>query len=177
MSSVMRALITAILLALVAFAACGAPALPSRSTVGEKPTAVPRTPTPQPATDEEAVIQLVWSEGRAVVAKDIAALMDLWAPEATIVDAKHTPEKPEDDARWRGRDAIRERYVVLVFPGNPQSSAAQDLKLSFDGDRAIAVSTTAIGSEVSPGGDRWTFIRRDGRWWIESLTYNLEPAQ
>jgi ketosteroid isomerase-like protein len=177
MSAVTRALITAVLLALVAFAACGAPSLPTRSSVGEKPTSVPRTTTPQPASDEEAVIQLVRNEGRAVVGKDTAALMDLWAPEATVVDAKHTPDKPEDDARWRGRDAIRERYVVLVFPGNPQTAAPQDLQITFDGDRATAVSTTSIGSEVSPGGDRWTFVKRDGRWWIESLTYNLEPAQ
>lgn len=31
-----------------------------------------------------------------------------------------------------------------------------------------------IGREVSPGGDRWRFVRRDGRRWIAGLTYNLE---
>ena len=54
-----------------------------------------------------------------MVSQDIGGLMNLWAPEAVIADAKHTPDNPNDDARWRGRDAIRERYVVLVFPGNP----------------------------------------------------------
>lgn len=173
MSAVVRALVTVVLLGLVAFAACGAPTR-SASTLGEKPTVVPRTPTPPPASDEEAVRQLVLSEGRAVVAQDIAGLMDLWLVDATIVDARHTPDLADDDARWRGRDAIRERYVTLVFPGNPQSAAAQDLAITLDGDRATATSTTAIGSELSPAGDRWTFVRRDGRWWIESLTYNLE---
>jgi hypothetical protein len=43
------------------------------------------------------------------------------------------------------------------------------------GDQAVATSTTVIGKEVSPGGDRWTFARRDGRWWITGLMYNLEP--
>lgn len=174
MSAVLRAIVSVILLGLVAFAACGAPARPT-STLGEKPTAVPRTPTPSPATDEEAVRQLVWSEGRAVVSQDIAGLMDLWAVDATIVDARHTPELTDDDARWRGKDAIRERYVILVFPGNPQAAEAKDVRITFHGDRATATSTTAIGSELSPAGDRWTFVKRDGRWWIEGLTYNLEP--
>jgi ketosteroid isomerase-like protein len=176
MSALIRALVSTILLGLVAFAACGAPALTSRSTAEEKPAASARTPTRQPASDEEAVQQLVESEGLAVVAKDVAGLMDLWSPDAVVVDAKHTPEQPDDDARWRGRDAIRERYVALVFAGNPQTAGAQDLQITFHGDRATALSTTAIGSEVSPGGDRWTLVKRDGRWWIEGLTYNLEPG-
>jgi hypothetical protein len=100
--------------------------------------------------------------------------MGLWAEDAVIVDAKHTPDDPSDDARWRGRDAIRERYVVLVLPGNPTVAGAADVEITIDGDTASAVSTTIIGDEVSPGGDRWTFVRRDGRWWITSLTYNLE---
>ena len=29
-------------------------------------------------------------------------------------------------ARWSGRDAIRERYVVLVFPGNPTSAGVPE---------------------------------------------------
>ena len=43
-----------------------------------------------------------------------------------------------------------------------------------EGATATAVGTSTIGAEVSPGGDRWTFVKRDGRWWISSLTYNLE---
>jgi len=89
-----------------------------------------------------------------VVSQDIAGLMDLWAADAVIADAKHTPDDPNDDARWSGRDAIRERYVVLVFPGNPTRAGAADVKLDIRGEQATAVSTTAIGSEVAPGGDR-----------------------
>lgn len=157
---------------LFALAACAAPT--PVSTLGQKPTAVPRTPTPQPATDEEAIRQLILSEGQGVVAKDIEGLMDLWAADALISDAKHTPEKADDDARWRGRDAIRERYVVLVFPGNPTAAGAQDMQITISGDLATATSTTAIGNEVSPGGDRWEFVKQDGRWWIKGLAYNLE---
>jgi ketosteroid isomerase-like protein len=162
---------------LISLAAC-APAQPV-SKLGPRPTtpahaAPARTPTPQPATDEEAIRQLITSEGQGVVSQDIAGLMDLWAADAVLADAKHTPDDPNDDARWSGRDAIRERYVVLVFPGNPTSAGAADVQLDIQGDQATAVSTTAIGSEVAPGGDRWTFAKREGRWWITGLTYNLE---
>ncbi|MCX6032607.1 MAG: hypothetical protein NT169_25375, partial [Chloroflexi bacterium] len=113
--------------------------------------------------------------GRDVVSQDITGLMDLWATDAVITDAKHTPSNTGDDANWRGRDAIRSRYVVLVFPGNPQAAGARDVKVTIEGDKATATSTTVIGGEISPGGDRWSFVRRDGRWWISGLTYNLEP--
>jgi len=161
-------------------AACRVPATSSSlgsqpTTLGPPPAALARTPTPQPATAEEAISQLILLEGQGVVSQDIGGLMNLWAPEAVIVDAKHTPDSPNDDARWRGRDAIRERYVVLVFPGNPSLVSPADVVIVIDGDKATATSTTQIGAETSPGGDRWDFVKRDGRWWITGLTYNLEP--
>ncbi len=60
-------------------------------------------------------------------------------------------------------------------PATRPAAGAADVKLDIQGDQATAVSTTAIGSEVAPGGDRWTFAKQDGRWWITGLTYNLEP--
>jgi ketosteroid isomerase-like protein len=167
-----RRLHIVIALVLMSLAACAAG--PPASKPAPRTATPVRTPTPQPATAEEAIRQLIASEGHGVVSQDIAGLMDLWAADAVITDAKHTPENPDDDARWNGRDAIRERYVVLVFPGNPTAAGAADIELDIQGDRASAVSTTAIGSEVAPGGDRWTFQRADGRWWITGLTYNLE---
>jgi ketosteroid isomerase-like protein len=172
MSNLLRSFLSAALLILIAAASCGAP--PAGSTLGDRPTPIPRAPTPQPATDEEAVRRLIEAEGAIMVAQDIAALMDLWAEDAVITDAKHTPGDAGDDATWRGRDAIRARYVTLVFPGNPQSGGAVDVVVTIEGDRATARSTTRIGDELAPGGDQWSFAKRDGRWWIESLTYNLE---
>ena len=55
---------------LISLAAC-APAQPA-SKLGPRPTAPLRTPTPQPATDEEAIRQLIASEGQGVVSQDIA---------------------------------------------------------------------------------------------------------
>ena len=140
-----------------------------------QPTSIPRTPTPVPATDEEAILQLLAAEGEGVVQQDIERLMEIWAEDGAVIDARHTPDDASDDLTWRGCDAIRQRYVTLVFPGNPTAAGATDVQLTIEGDTAEAHSTTHIGSEVAPGGDRWTFARRDGRWFITSLTYNLEP--
>ncbi|MBM4458053.1 MAG: hypothetical protein FJ011_09860 [Chloroflexi bacterium] len=163
------------LLFLLGAGACRAPQ--PASTLGPRPALPPRTPTPAPASDEDAIRQLIIAEGQRVVSQDIVGLMELWAADAVIADARHTPDNPNDDARWRGRDAIRERYVVLVFPGNPAVVAPTDLRIAITGDAATVTSTTVIGSEVSPAGDRWTLARRDGRWWITGLTYNLEPKK
>lgn len=171
MHNLWRYFFSVVLLVLLGIASCAAP---RASTLGDKPTEAARPTAAQPDNDEEAVRQLIAAEGAAVVRQDVPALMDLWAEDAVITDAKHTPADASDDATWQGRAAIRSRYVVLVFPGNPQSAGAKDVQVQVAGEQATATSTTAIGSEVSQAGDRWTFVKRDGRWWIESLTYNLE---
>ncbi len=168
-----RVSVSCLVLALFSLAACSAPAsLPGQ---GQPAVSAASTSAPQSADPEEAIRQLIRQEGEGVVAQDLDGLMALWLSEGSVADAKHTPDDPNDDARWRGRDAIRERYQVLVFPGAPSVAGAVDVQITLDGDKAVALSTTRIGDEVSPGGDRWTFVKRDGRWYIESLTYNLEP--
>ncbi|HUW11377.1 MAG TPA: hypothetical protein VM537_16720 [Anaerolineae bacterium] len=152
----------------------GGCAQPPSPAVGEAPTAPPRTPTPVPATDEAAVLQLLAAEGESIIELDIERLMEIWAEDGVIVDARHTPDDSSDDLTWRGEDAIRQRYVTLVFPGNPAVAGPMDAQVTVSGDTAEVSSTTQIGSEVAPGGDRWTFARRNGLWLITSLTYNLE---
>jgi hypothetical protein len=162
------------ILALVCLAvACAGPARPPGAP--DSPPPAPTTPTPQPATDEDAIRQLVLLEGQGVVSQDIDGLMGLWANDAVIADAKHTPDDPADDARWQGSDAIRERYIVLV--GAPAQAGAQDIAVTIAGETAMATSTSVIGSEVAPLGDQWRFQKRAGRWWISALTYNLEAAE
>ena len=114
------------------------------------------------------------AESEAIVRQDMTLLAEIWAEDATVTDAKHTPLTPDDDAVWQGKDAILDRYVVLVFPGNPQSAGPVDIVITIDGEHALARSTTKIGNEVSPGGDLWTFTRCGEHWCIETLTYNLE---
>jgi ketosteroid isomerase-like protein len=125
--------------------------------------------------DRAAILDLLRQEAQGVVAQDLGALMALWAEDAVVTDAAHTPDDPSDDLVWRGRDAIRDRYVHLVFPGGAKEAGPLDVRIEVRGDRATAWATTHIGEEIAPGGDRWTFVRRGGRWLLESLTYNLEP--
>ncbi len=129
-------------------------------------------------TDEAAVEAVLRAEGARVVAQAINPLMGLWAEESQVVDAAGTPDDESDDQRWLGVDAIRNRYVRVVFPGAPAVAQPADLDVSFSEEngmpRAVVLATTQIGDEVSPAGDRWTLVQQDGCWLIESLTYNLE---
>lgn len=111
------------------------------------------------------------------MAQEIDTLMALWSEEGYVADAKHTPDRTDDDQFWRGIDAIRHRYVRTVFPGAPAAAAASELDIHIAGNRAEVTATTRIGDEVAPGGDRWILVRQGDCWIIESLTYNLEPAK
>ena len=144
-------------------------------------SSTPAPPTPTPIIpsfedDQKAILWLLAAESRGVVNKDMDLLAAIWAEDAQVIDAKHTPDDPHDDTRWQGIDAVLDRYVTLVFPGNPTQAAPADVIIDIQGDRATAISTTQINDERSPGGDRWTFVKRNGRWYIQSLTYNLEPS-
>lgn len=148
------------------------------------------TPTPEPtpaplggscslstsSSDEDALRALLVAEGDFVVAQEIDPLIRLWADDGRVVDAKNTPDVADDDQVWDGKDAIRHRYVRTVFPGAPAVIEHGDQTITINGDQAQVESTTTIGSEVAPAGDRWEMARQDGCWYLVSLTYNLEPA-
>jgi hypothetical protein len=127
--------------------------------------------------DEEAIQRVLTAEGEFVVEQKIDALMNLWHEGATVADAKNTPDKLDDDQTWLDKDAIRHRYVRIVFPGAPTQADPKDLEIAINADRAIITATTNIGTEISPGGDRWVLVKQNGCWEIESLTYNLEAQQ
>lgn len=172
----MRQLGIGLLLAVFAVVAvsCGSSAPPTPLPVIKLPTKAPPTVTPIPANDEKAVAQLIYAEGEGVVQQDIDRLMDIWADDGEIVDANNTPDDDSDDARWKGKDAVRQRYVNLVFPSAPMQAEAGDLQVTIEDSEATVTSTTNIGDEVSPSGDRWNLEKRNGRWYIVTLTYNLE---
>lgn len=130
---------------------------------------------PAGISDDEAVRAVIRAEGDQVVAQNIDALMALWADGAFVANAKNTPDDDQDDQFWRDKDAIRHRYVRTVFPGAPAQATPADLEVTFDKSAAVVRSTTNIGSETSPAGDRWTLVKQGPCWLIESLTYNLEP--
>jgi len=143
-----------------------------------KPSSLHSLPkTAETTTDEQAILHLLEEESLGVQKQDIDLLSTLWAEDAVVIDAKHTPMDTSDDTRWEGIDAVLNRYVTLVFPGNPFQAGHPDVKITVLGDEATATSSTQIGGEYAPAGDRWHFIRVNGRWYIQSLTYNLEPEQ
>ena len=126
------------------------------------------------ASDEEALNAVLMAEGRLVVEQNIAGLMNLWRDGSEVVDAKNTPTDTTDDQRWLDKDAIRNRYVRIVFPGAPTQADPKDLQIQITDDQAVITATTQIGNEVSPDGDRWVLIKQNSCWVIQSLTYNLE---
>lgn len=112
-----------------------------------------------------------------MVSQQIEQLMALWAEEGRVVNAKNTPDDERDDQLWLGTDAVRHRYVRTVFPGAPAAAAPADMEIAMAGDSAVVRSTTHIGNEVSPAGDRWHLDKVAGCWVLERLVYNLEPAK
>ena len=128
-------------------------------------------------SDQEAIRRVLTAEGELVVEQKIDALMNLWREGAMITDAKNTPDKLDDDQTWLDKDAIRHRYVRIVFPGAPTHADPKDMEIAISDDRAIITATTNIGTEISPGGDRWVLVKQTGCWEIESLTYNLEAQE
>ena len=170
----MKRTLFAVLIAAVLLAtACGSPDVPT--VPGGIPSPRPRgTDTPTPASDEEAIFQLLNAEAEGVVSQDIDRLMEIWAEDGVVTDANHTPDNPGDDRVWRGIAAIRERYVNELFPSAPISVTHPDVEWTIEGNSATATTTSTIGIDHAPGGDRWTFAKRDGRWLITGLTFNLE---
>ena len=163
------------LLLLLVATACGPQPTPT-------PTPVPLSGSctldlPADVSDAEAIRAVLRAEGDLMVAQDIDALMALWGDASFVADAKNTPDNPDDDQQWLDKDAIRHRYVRTVFPGNPAAAAPADLQIEIAETHAVVRSTTNIGDEVAPAGDRWELDKRGPCWEIRSLTYNLEPQQ
>ena len=52
------------------------------------------------------------AEGEFGAGQQIEELMARWAEGAAIVDAKHTPDDPDDDQRWRDKDAFVSRFEL-----------------------------------------------------------------
>ncbi len=127
-----------------------------------------------PKKDKEAIAATIQAEAQGVAEQNIDKVMSLWAEGSEIRDVNHTPNDPSDDVVWSGKDAIRERYVKVVFPGNPSVVSHPEMKLSIHGNKAVVTTTTRIGNEVAPAGDRWTLQKVRGKWLLTSLAYNLE---
>jgi hypothetical protein len=131
--------------------------------------------SPPPAVGaEQAIAELMDTHRQAVLTDDVQGLLDIWADDGIIIDANHTPDDPTDDHVWRGLDAVLSYYATVLFPLYLTEIGPVDTVLTVNGLEAVMTGTTMIGTEVSPGGERWTFAFRDGEWKIIGLTFNLE---
>ena len=172
------AVLAAVFLA-ITVVACGDQTVPAAPTKpGPKPTIV-RTPTPVAATPDEAVRQIINAECEAVVQQDIDRLQGIWATDGVVVDANHSPDSAGDDVTWKGWDAVRDRYVNLVFPSSPTFCEHPGTNVSIGADNASATATTGIKIGVTTCTDcnKWTFKKVGDAWKIVTLTYNLNPQK
>ena len=164
---------------LILISACSStpsPTANNQTTASEKRVGSCSLELPASASDEEAIGALIAAESTYMVSQEMAPLMRLWAQDAHITDARHTPDQSEDDHTWRGADVIRHRYVSIIFPSAPSAAQPADLSITIDGERAEVKSTTQIDQEVSLAGDQWEVVKKDGCWLLQSLTFNLEAS-
>ncbi len=160
----MRSLTVAIMVGVVsAIVACSSTARPT--TIIDPPRV---TRTPVPASDDEAIRQLINAEGEAVVQQDIDRLAGIWDSEGIVIDATPTGGKS-----WRGWEAIRDRYMNIVFPSNLTVVEHPNIQITITGNGALATSDTRIGTTDLKQNDRWSFQKINGEWKITSLTFGL----
>jgi len=159
---------------LVITAACGQTAPPPPTNAPGSGT-IARTPTPVPASDEEAIRQLINAECEAVVQQDVDRLQSMWADNGVVTDANHTQGNTGDDVTWKGWDALRDRYVNLIFPSNPTFCEHPDIQVTINGSNATATSSVKIGRTNCQNCNEWAFTKITDGWRITALTYNLNP--
>ncbi len=152
----------------------GVAAVPPTKTPAPPKT---RTATPVPSTPEEAVRQIINAECEAVVQQDIDRLQGIWATDGVVTDANHTPDNANDDVTWKNWDAVRDRYVNIVFPSNPTFCEHPDVQVTVNGDAATATTGVKIGTTNAPNSNSWVFKKIGDSWRVTSLTYNLNPQK
>jgi hypothetical protein len=160
---------------LVISAACGGNSAPPPPTNAPGGITIKRTPTPVPASDEEAIRQLVNAECEAVVQQDVDRLQSMWAANGVVTDANHSASNSGDDVTWKGWDALRDRYVNLIFPSNPTFCEHPDIQVQISAPNATASSSVKIGVTNCQNCNQWTFTKGNDGWRITALTYNLNP--
>lgn len=155
---------------LVVLAGCGGTPTPPVVTGGKTP--ISRTPTPVPASDEEAIRQLINAECEAVVQQDVDRLQAMWASNGVVTDANHTKDNTADDVTWKNWDALRDRYVNIVFPSNPTFCEHTNVQVTINGNNATATNSLKIGTTNCDNCNLWTFTKGGDGWKIASLTFN-----
>jgi cellulose synthase/poly-beta-1,6-N-acetylglucosamine synthase-like glycosyltransferase len=137
-----------------------------------------------PPTNRDAAAAALMREADAVQRQDLPSTLSLWDPRGVIRDERFTPDTLDDDRLWQGLDSIRERYVeefrerryrwldhqsISVTLVNPEQAViVNDLD-------AIIETVSGIEQVHLPKTDRWTLVRKNGRWRIAMLEINRVP--
>lgn len=167
--------LAALALLLVLAIGCGGTQAPPPPPSGGSQVPRQRTATPVPGTPEEAIRQLINAECEAVVQQDVDRLQGIWATDGVVTDANHTKDNTGDDVTWKGWDALRDRYVNIVFPSNPTFCEHPDIQVTVNGDTATAIGSLKIGVTNCQNCNAWAFKKVGDNWKIAALTYNLNP--
>lgn len=138
-----------------------------------------------PPTLEERAAAVLVAEAAATKTTDLDRALALWAPDAVIVDKNFTPDAPDDDRVWRGRDAVRERYVREFRERDYVSLQHLNLDIRVEGGRAVIMndldamirrgSAGRLEQVKLPRADRWELRESEEGWQIVKLEVNRTP--
>jgi hypothetical protein len=170
-----KCLLTATTILLIFAVGCVGTPPPTPPVISNSQAPRSRTATPVPPNDDAAIRQLINAECEAVVQQDADRLQGLWAPNGVVTDANHTKDNTSDDVTWKNWDALRDRYVNLIFPSNPTFCEHPDIQVQIALPNATATSSVKIGVTNCKDCNVWTFTKTNDGWKITSLTYNLNP--
>lgn len=128
-----------------------------------------------PVEDRLAIHELVATYGDAVTRRDGDAWGDCWAEDA-VWSLSAIPGMEE----VKGRAAIRAAWEAAM-PGWPFQVNIQTLgAVAISGDTAAGhVYTHELNTDTAGLTQRWTgkytdtYVKRDGRWWIASRSYDV----
>jgi len=125
----------------------------------------------------------VYFEKEAALRGDVDRAMRLWSPRGIVRDVNYTPDDTTDDRVWVGADQVRQRYVEEFARHRYLSLRHRNASVVIEGDRAVVVNDLEAKLRTPAGvqevyltkGDRWTFEKEGGRWWLVSLEVNRSP--
>lgn len=134
----------------------------------------PAAPVP---SEPELVRTLILIEANATIAKDLAVLKSIYAPDAIVIDHNGTPDDASDDTTWQGWANIERRYLAF-FSAGFSSLTPVDLSIQMDNDlQATATHRGVIlNGTIYPDRGVYTLNKINGQWLITRLEYGNEKG-
>ncbi|MCL4295100.1 MAG: hypothetical protein KJ077_05205 [Anaerolineae bacterium] len=135
------------------------------------------TPAAPAPSEPELVRTVILIEANATIARDLAVLQSIYAPDAVVVDHNGTPDDASDDTTWQGWANIERRYLAF-FSAGFSSLTPVDLSIQMDSDlQATATHRGVIlNGTVYPDRGVYTLNKINGQWLITRLEYGNEKG-